>query len=804
MRYVLQLNCLMFVLILLICSVAKAELIANWTMEAGSDTSICYDVSTNDYHGVLKQYSDASSVWTEGHDGQALEFDGIDDRVEFSSATVANGFGFTNSVTMALWVKTSGSINSKKCGLVLQGPAGADHTQGNKILAINADGAVSLLANSVGELTSIATSTVVTDGQWHHIVATIDFESVGDNDTLKIYIDGVLEVDTDVANINRYNSQATDFIMILGSVTGNTSWDSFQGLMDDVRFYNHTLTQDEIIQIIGDVTLELTPANNSSPVDEAIDIELNPTLIWQAGNYAVSHNIYFGDDYDSVLNAGLLSQEYKGNTAESSFTPGLLQNTTAYYWRVDEINSELSNSPLKGNVWAFTVIDEQVIEETESVIIEDFDQYNDTDDMLTAWANDGNATVMHDFMGWLCMQYNNDSQVTLQFDQPMDWDLFGMQALALQIKCDSDNTAGQIYVEISDGINIARIYNVAANAITNPQWAMWNISFADIAGQGVELDAINSLLIGVISSGAGSICIDDISLYPQRCLAENLSAIDLDENCIVDLLDLQLMLIHWMASEYTVTAMMPAEMQLIAHYQFEQTSGLLAIDSSSNHFDGQIDADTDADIWNVAGYNGTCLFINGQYNLTLPAAIHNALTDSYTISMWTKDALAEFTQNDACLYYEAGKSQFKDKQWDIVQRQLDSECFYSNNWQHLAIVKNVVTGLLAVYINGELVARNHQAFESLDTNNAGDIQIGSSDPGTTSTSSIYLDELKIYSYDLTQSEIVYIVAGYDAHINQPLSPVLSTFDPVEDGVINLSDFVLFDQYWLLEQVWPLQ
>ncbi len=85
------------------------------------------------------------------------------------------------------------------------------------------------------------------------------------------------------------------------------------------------------------------------------------TLSWIAGDFAVSHDVYFGENADDVLNgaAGTL----QGNTKETQFAIGAPGNPypdglvpgTTYYWRVDEVNDVHPESPWKGDVWNFTI-----------------------------------------------------------------------------------------------------------------------------------------------------------------------------------------------------------------------------------------------------------------------------------------------------------------------------------------------------------------------------------------------------------------------------------------------------------------
>jgi hypothetical protein len=82
---------------------------------------------------------------------------------------------------------------------------------------------------------------------------------------------------------------------------------------------------------------------------------------WRPGDFAVSHDLYIGTDFDDVNNGA--EGTFAGNT-NSNFQvvgfPGFaipegLQPGATYYWRIDEVNDLDPNSPWKGNVWSFAI-----------------------------------------------------------------------------------------------------------------------------------------------------------------------------------------------------------------------------------------------------------------------------------------------------------------------------------------------------------------------------------------------------------------------------------------------------------------
>jgi hypothetical protein len=114
----------------------------------------------------------------------------------------------------------------------------------------------------------------------------------------------------------------------------------------------------------GDVWSFTVPhkiAYNPSPPDGAVKEDTWVGLGWKPGDYAVSHDVYFGDNFEDV-NQGT-DETFQNNQLLTSFIigfpgfaypDGLVPGTT-YYWRIDEVNDMHSGSPWKGKIWSFWI-----------------------------------------------------------------------------------------------------------------------------------------------------------------------------------------------------------------------------------------------------------------------------------------------------------------------------------------------------------------------------------------------------------------------------------------------------------------
>ena len=99
-------------------------------------------------------------------------------------------------------------------------------------------------------------------------------------------------------------------------------------------------------------------ASKPNPTKEAIDVPRDVVLSWVSGEFADTHDVYFGTVFDDVNNASrtnpldvLASQ---GQTVSTYDPAGLLDMGQTYFWRIDEVNALPDTTIFKGETWSFT------------------------------------------------------------------------------------------------------------------------------------------------------------------------------------------------------------------------------------------------------------------------------------------------------------------------------------------------------------------------------------------------------------------------------------------------------------------
>jgi hypothetical protein len=276
-------------------------------------------------------------------------------------------------------------------------------------------------------------------------------------------------------------------------------------------------------------------AYQASPADGAPHTRQSLQLTWKAGQQALQHDVYFGEDAAAVAaatpdTAGI----YQGRQAvdDTAFDPGELEWGKTYYWRVDEINSGAAESPWVGRVWSFTAAD--------FLVVDDFETYNDDidagttifDTWIDGWTNNtgstvGNLqapfaeqTVVHGGKQAMPMDYDNGnapfySEAALEFAPAADWTINGVGTLTLFFRGNTGNGAGALYVVVEDSAGkVGMATHPDPAAVTLTTWTEWKIPLSSLTG--VNPAKVKKLYLGVgnrnspAQGGTGRIYIDDI------------------------------------------------------------------------------------------------------------------------------------------------------------------------------------------------------------------------------------------------------------------------------------------------------
>ncbi|MHC4586484.1 MAG: LamG domain-containing protein [Planctomycetota bacterium] len=342
-----------FVVVLSMAGQASAELILHWRFDEGSGDTV-NDSSGNGRVGTIE-----GATWTVDDKGPCLEFGGDGDYViDDDAGSYLNGL---SALSVAMWIK-SDVIGTDSGFIIFENPQGRDtrnirydQDMGGGLLNGIKYGACVNPGDTDDDEDESPPDVQTTE--WQHIVVTWASGDGAFPVGLNLYIDGVLQ--TPSTDEPSAEGVLTDYDRVLvgkgGKDDGDTeSWD---GLIDDVRIYDHVLSE---VEILGAMEGTVWPyAIGPVPADGSYHEDTWVNLSWSPGSLAVSHDVYLGDNFDAVSEGA--EGTFIGNQADTflvagfpgfPYPDGLVPGTT-YYWRIDEVNDADPNSPWKGDVWSF-------------------------------------------------------------------------------------------------------------------------------------------------------------------------------------------------------------------------------------------------------------------------------------------------------------------------------------------------------------------------------------------------------------------------------------------------------------------
>ena len=184
-------------------------------------------------------------------------------------------------------------------------------------------------------------------------------------------------------------------------------------------------------------------ARQPNPAAGGEDVSLDATLTWRVGREASSHDVYFSDDRQAVVD-GTAPMESVG---ESRLQPSGLEYGQVYFWKVNEVN-DAGGAVVEGDIWSFSTI--------ESMVVDDFESYtddieagetiwqtwldgltNNTGSVVGYWeAPFAERVIVHSGAQSMPIDYNNVnspffSEAERTFDPVQDWTANGAAELVL-------------------------------------------------------------------------------------------------------------------------------------------------------------------------------------------------------------------------------------------------------------------------------------------------------------------------------------------------------------------------------------
>jgi hypothetical protein len=213
----------------------------------GVQVSVAKEEAAGKIHGT--------AVWKPGKIGNALAFEG-ETYVDLGQRGI---FDRTDPVSFGAWVFPT----SNEAGAILSKIDDGQAYRGYDFLLEGGKPAVHLIHHWPDNGLKVIAKQPVALNEWHHLLVTWDGSSKAAG--LKIYVDGRLQ-ELEIANDKLSDTIKSDQPLRIGR---RSTSNPFRGLIDDVRFYNLRLTDDDARRLAdgGDVglgeILALRPDNRS-------------------------------------------------------------------------------------------------------------------------------------------------------------------------------------------------------------------------------------------------------------------------------------------------------------------------------------------------------------------------------------------------------------------------------------------------------------------------------------------------------------------------------------------------------------
>jgi hypothetical protein len=645
-------------------------LIGHWEAEGTAD-----DSSGNENHGI--PLGDATIVMDPVM-GLVGKFDGNGDAINVGANPLFNP---TDDMTITAWVNmTSWGGSWGNCILGKRGEGGV----GWQLRRFGGDPRFSFTTRGIGNDDYPRSNLVPNMNQWYHLAA------IRDGTQKRLYIDGKLDSSAGVSG-GQISSCPHDVYIGARANGGNTGPEAFfNGMLDDVRFYNTALTLPQISGIIGcDNTLEATWSSKN-----------NATL-----DYMTSH-------------WGSQSMELSGVNYAKATRPAPFE----------------------------------------------------------------------------------------------DWSSGKAKALVLYFKGDPGNAIHGLELNMSvhypdGGFDYITIpYEGDMSNVNSEEWTEWNADFSTVLSSLAMVKAV-----AVTFKGDGTINVDDLRVYPSRCVPELSSASDLNQDCIVDGKDLRILVGDYLMGDSTIVAVAPDDTKLLASYQFEGNYD----DSSGNDNHGTpvgegIAIETDP-------VRGDVLSLPGGDNIFVDCGdVGNSGTMPVTIACWAKadhtsipnwTLVFGFTGTDTgaggCgshfnIGSIGGPGGVGAHCWCWEETIFtDTEAL---DWRHYAMTYD--GSKIEYYGDGVLkdtdVAKSNYQDLSI---RADRVHIGSR---VTQASSFpgKVDDARVYNYTLSWAEIRNLAGQGDLYL--PLESIANLHDeePINSKKINFKDYSVLTGDWLDQIVWP--
>jgi len=147
----------------------------------------------------------------------------------------------TGSFSLVAWAKPASGVDWQT---IVERRSGSG-TKSGYLMGVKTNGFECFVKDKNGDDAFTTSGVEIDDGNWHHCVATIDQSA----DTLTLYVDNSQDGTADLSSVDDLGSGGVFYIGDGNRNISPSSWDNFDGVLDDVRYYSKALSASEVSDI---------------------------------------------------------------------------------------------------------------------------------------------------------------------------------------------------------------------------------------------------------------------------------------------------------------------------------------------------------------------------------------------------------------------------------------------------------------------------------------------------------------------------------------------------------------------------
>ena len=209
-----------------------------------------YSASSPFLPRIQDKASDTVANYGEVYGGNAVSFDGASDYID-----IADYSG--NIYAVSLWFKPNSSISTTDFEALLGFGAGFQGVYLGNATGSIANELISVISGGSGKFSYYSESGGELSANWHHLI--INWNSIGSN--YDIFLNGVNKF---VGTLSSPTIISADEVIIGGRLISGSINNPFTGLINNVKVFNTSLTQDQVRQLYIKPELTLPTGISSS------------------------------------------------------------------------------------------------------------------------------------------------------------------------------------------------------------------------------------------------------------------------------------------------------------------------------------------------------------------------------------------------------------------------------------------------------------------------------------------------------------------------------------------------------------